>query len=134
MDGEYVVTDVLGSGFRFPPSVDGRGGVAMASQETDIDEAMRIILGTARGERRMRPTFGTRINELVFAPNNASTQGLMRQYVEEALGFWEPRIEVLEVEVGPDANDASKLLVNIRYRVKATSDDRSLVYPFYLSA
>jgi hypothetical protein len=57
----------------------------------------------------------------------------MRQYVEEALAWWEPRIEVLDVDARLDASDASKLLVNILYKVKATSDERTLVYPFYLS-
>jgi phage baseplate assembly protein W len=134
MDNDYVASDILGTGFRFPFSVDGRGGVAMASQETDIDEAIRIILGTARGERRMRPLFGSRINELVFAPNNASTWGLMKQYINEALAWWEPRIEVLDIDVGSDVSDASRLLVNIHYRVKTTSDERSLVYPFYIAS
>lgn len=78
--------------------------------------------------------FGSRIHELVFAPNNASTWGLMQQYVEEALAWWEPRIEVLNVDAAPDASDASRLLVNILYKVKATSDERTLVYPFYLAS
>jgi len=128
-----VVNDILGTGFRFPLGVDGRGGIAMVRQESDIDESIRIILGTARGERHMRPMFGSRAHELVFAPNNATTWGLMQQYVEEALGWWEPRIEVLNVDASPDPQDASRLLVDIRYKVKATSDERSLVYPFYLS-
>lgn len=133
MNNSDVVNDILGTGFRFPMGVDGRGGIAMVKQETDIDESIRIILGTARGERRMRPMFGSRVHELVFAPNNATTWGLMQQYVEEALGWWEPRIEVLSVDVSPDPVDASRLQVDILYKVKATSDERSLVYPFYLS-
>jgi phage baseplate assembly protein W len=133
MNNGNGVNDILGTGFRFPVGVDGRGGIAMVKQETDIDESIRIILGTARGERRMRPMFGSRVHELVFAPNNATTWGLMQQYVEEALGWWEPRVEVLSVDASPDPADASRVLVDIVYKVKATSDERSLVYPFYLS-
>lgn len=132
MDNDYVAGDMLGTGFRFPFGIDGRGGIAMTSQEADIDEAISIILGTAQGERRMRPLFGSRIHELVFAPNNASTWGLMKEYVKEALAWWEPRIEVLDVDVSADANDTSKLLVDIRYLVRTSSDERSLVYPFYV--
>ncbi len=134
MDNENVISDILGTGFRFPMGVDGRGGIAMTGQEADIEDSIRIILSTARGERHMRPLFGSRIHELVFAPNNATTWGLMQQYVEEALGWWEPRIEVLDIDVGADSSDASRLLVDILYKVKATSDKRSLVFPFYLSA
>lgn len=132
MNNDNVAHDIVGTGFRFPMGLDGRGGIAMARQE-GIDESIRIILSTPQGERRMRPAFGSRIHELVFAPNNASTWALMQQYVKEALDWWEPRIEVLNVDASPDASDASKLLVNILYRVKATSDERNLVYPFYLS-
>ncbi len=132
-EDEQVISDVLGTGFQFPFGVDGRGGIAMSRQEKDIEESIRIILGTSQGERRMRPLFGCRIHELVFAPNNATTWGLMQQYVEEALGWWEPRIEVLSVDVQPDPEERSRLLVNILYKIKATSDKRSLVYPFYLS-
>ena len=134
MDNGNVLSDILGTGLRFPMGVDGRGGIAMISQEKDIEESIKLVLGTARGERHMRPMFGSRIHELVFAPNNATTWGLMQQYVEEALGWWEPRIEVMDIDVGADPADASRLLVNITYKVKATSDKRSLVYPFYLSA
>jgi hypothetical protein len=81
----------------------------------------------------MRPDFGCRIHELIFAPNNATSWGLVKQYVEEALGWWEPRIEVTEVDVRSDSGDTSRLLISIKYRVKATSDERTLVYPFYLS-
>jgi len=133
MENEDVINDILGMGFRFPMEVDGRGGIAMSGQEADIEDSIRIILSTARGERHMRPLFGSRIHELVFAPNNATTWGLMQQYVEEALGWWEPRIEVLNIDVGADPSDASRLLVDILYKVKATSDKRSLVFPFYLS-
>lgn len=120
-----------GRGWAFPLRVDGRGGIALVSDELDIEEAIHIILGTAKGERRMRPTFGCSIHELLFAPNNASTASLAAHYVQEALGQWEPRIEVTEVKVKPDALDPVRLLIDIRYRVRTTNDERNLVYPFY---
>ena len=91
-------------------------------------------LGTSPGERVMRPEFGCRIHELVFAPNNPETVGLARRHVEEALGMWEPRIEVEEVEVSEDFEELDRGRLNIRvtYTVRGTKDSRSLVYPFYL--
>ena len=132
MNNDKIVNDIMGTGFHFPFSVDGRGGIAMTRHENDIEESIQIILGTSRGERRMRPMFGCRIHELVFAPNNPTTWGMVKQYVEEALGWWEPRIEVLEVEVSTDPIDHSRIMIEIQYKVKPTSDKRSLVYPFYL--
>jgi phage baseplate assembly protein W len=124
--------DILGTGWAFPLRIDGRGGIALSRYENDIEESIRIILGTAKGERRMRPNFGCDIHNIIFAPNNATTWGLAAHYVEEALGWLEPRIEVTEIDPQPDPEDSSRLLINIKYRTKATNDARSIVYPFYL--
>ncbi len=125
---------IIGSGWAFPPAVNKRGGIALSHDEFDIDQAIGVILGTERGERPMRPDFGCRIHELVFAPLNASTLGLVARYVEEAVGWWEPRVQVLNIraETDPNPREVGKLLIHIHYRVKATHDDRSLVYPFYM--
>lgn len=122
----------LGRGVAFPLRVDVRGGIALAAPADDIVQAIHIILGTMPGERVMRPEFGCRAWELVFAPNNASTRTLLAFYVEQALTFWEPRITVTGVEVdsAPDAHNA--LQVSIHYLVKDTHDPRSIVYPFFL--
>lgn len=134
MKGNGNAKHMLGMGWRFPLGVDSRGGLAVSQHEQDIEESIRIILVTGKGERRMRPDFGCAVNDLVFAPNNATTWGLVAHHVEEALGWWEPRIEVVDIDVRPDSSDTSCVLVTIAYRVKATRDERSLVYPFYLSA
>jgi phage baseplate assembly protein W len=129
--GKDGVRSFLGTGWAFRFGVDGRGGIAMASEEQAIERSIRLILSTAKGERRMRPNFGCGIHDLVFAPNDATTAGLIRYHVTEALGWWEPRIEVNEVDVRTDVDDPARVLVEIRYTIKATNDERSLVYPFY---
>lgn len=123
--------DFLGVGWAFPVGVDARGRIALARQERDIEEAMRIILLTPKGQRVMRPEFGCQIHDLMFAPNDATTAGLAAYYVEEALGMWEPRISVKEVNARPDPENQARLLIDISYEVKATHDSRSLVFPFY---
>ncbi len=114
-----------------PVRVDAHGRIAMARQERDIEEAMRIILLTPKGQRVMRPEFGCQIHDLIFAPNDATTAGLAAYYVEESLGMWEPRIRVHDVTARPDPMHAERLLITIRYEIKATHDSRSLVFPFY---
>jgi uncharacterized protein len=123
--------DVLGSGWAFPPTVDARGRIALARRERDVEEAIQMILLTPVGQRVMRPEFGCRIHDLIFAPNDATTMGLARYYVEDALGMWEPRIQVTEVRVSPDPDNNGRMLIHIRYEIKATHDERSLVFPFY---
>lgn len=123
--------DFLGVGWAFPVSIDQHGRMALAHHEQDIEEAIRIILLTPKGQRMMRPEFGCQIHDLIFAPNDATTAGLAAYYVQEALGMWEPRIELTHVAATPDSNDMGRLLIEIEYRIKATHDSRALVFPFY---
>lgn len=122
----------LGSGWRWPMTIDSQGGVALVHEEADIREAIINILQTAPGERVMRPEYGCGIHDLIFAPMNARTMGLIIRYVQQALGRWEPRIEVPDVEVDVDPDDDSRVLIQVCYRIKSTHDERSLVYPFYI--
>lgn len=123
--------DVLGAGWAFPVTVDARGRVALARRERDVEEAITMILLTPKGQRVMRPEFGCRIHELVFAPNDATTTGLAAYYVEEAIAMWEPRVRVHDVRAAPDPAHAERLLVEVEYEIKATYDRRALVFPFY---
>jgi phage baseplate assembly protein W len=124
--------EFLGQGLAFPLQINPRGELALVTGPTDIEQAIGIILGTIPGERVMRPEFGCRAWELAFAPNDASTRSLLMLYVRQALEYWEPRIELTDVFVEDDIEEDSTLLVEIRYRIKETHDQRSIVYPFFL--
>ena len=124
--------EIVGRGWTFPPQVGNRGGIGLTRERSEIEQAIIIILTTVPGERVMRPTFGCKLHELLFAPNNAQTAAQAQRYVEEALAMWEPRIRVTEVDAQPDPLEGGCLSIDISYEVKATNDRRSLVYPFYL--
>ena len=125
-------TDIVGTGWQFPPRLGRHGGMGLVSGETEIEQSILIILRTAPGQRVMRPEFGCELHSLVFMPNNAATASRVKRLVRLALGRWEPRINVLDVQVNADPDNRARLLVEIQYRIKATHDRRSLVYPFYL--
>ena len=125
-------SDIIGRGWSFPPRLDHRGRMATVGSVEEIEQAIRIIITTIPGQRVMRPEFGCRLHELVFAPNDPRTAGLAERYVYEALGRWEPRIDLEDVTAGPDPDYPARLLITARYTIKATHDSRSLVYPFYL--
>lgn len=124
-------SDFLGVGWAFPIGVDARGRIGLARQVTDIEQAIMMVLLTPKGQRVMRPEFGCQIHDLIFAPNDANTWGMAEYYVEEALRFWEPRITVLNVTARPSDGQTERMDVHVDYRVKATLDKRTLVYPFY---
>jgi phage baseplate assembly protein W len=122
----------LGKGWAFPVEPGETGEIAMAAYEEDIRQAIRIILGTAQGERVMRPDFGIGLRALTFETISATTMALARHKVEEALITWEPRIDVIDVRVTSDRMTTGQLLIEIDYRVRATNTFYNLVYPFYL--
>jgi len=125
--------EFLGVGWKFPVRVNAKGGISYSRREQDIEESIWLILGTAKGERLMRPDFGCGIHNLVFAPVNPTTIGDIEHHVMEALSKWESRIEVQQIKVEQDTAEPNKLLIRVDYRVLSTNSYANMVYPFYLS-
>jgi phage baseplate assembly protein W len=121
----------LGKGWGFLVRPAEGGALPLAEYEEKVRQSVWIILGTARGERVMRPDFGCGIYDLVFGPNTPDTAGKVSQAVRQALLLFEPRINVLDVSVRP-ADGGQVLLIVIDYEVRATNNVFNLVYPFYL--
>ena len=136
----------LGRGVGFPVNLDATGNLQAAEYEESVRQSILIILGTAKGERVMRPDFGCGIYDLVFEMNSAGTAGKISQAVQEALLKLEPRIDVLDVEGTSGhflktadgkqqfqaAPNGYVLMIAIKYQVRATNNIFNLVYPFYL--
>jgi uncharacterized protein len=121
----------LGVGTQFPLALDETGQLARAAYEESVRLAILVILGTAKGERVMRPDFGCGIHDLVFANVSATTIGRVTREVRESLLRLEPRIDVTRVDTrAGDTNNV--LLIDIDYEVRATNTAFNLVYPFYL--
>ena len=127
-----AAADFVGRGFAWPFGVDHTGSIAMTGGAGDVEDAMRVVLLTAPGERLMRPAFGCRIWDLLFEPITPNLVGLVRQAVRDALAQWEPRVDVEDVRPLQDAADHGLLHIEIDYRVRSTNDRRNLVFPFYV--
>jgi uncharacterized protein len=146
MPQDILQKNWLGRGIAFPIDFDPlTQDLERAEFEESVRQSILIILGTAKGERVMRPDFGCGIYDLVFEPNTPSTASKVAQVVQEALLFFEPRIDVVDIRVESrfdredvpadrDGNLAavSKLMIFIDYEVRATNNVFNLVYPFYL--
>ena len=124
--------EFVGRGWAFPLRTDATGGIALVMREREIEEAIRLVLGTAPGERPMRPEFGCRIHDYVFASADGATASAIAAEVREAIRRWEPRVDVEDVEVTFDARDASLMYIDLKYAIKRTNDRRNLVFPFYV--
>jgi phage baseplate assembly protein W len=123
--------DFVGAGWAFPVAVDARGGITLARGTDELEQAMRLILMTYPGERPMRPAFGSRLRDFVFRGATWENAAAIGNEVRAALLRWEPRVDVTKVDVTPDRDDAGLLYVDVGYAVKATNDQRNLVFPFY---
>jgi phage baseplate assembly protein W len=123
----------IGAGWAFfPLRTDYTGAIALVGADQEIKESIRLILGTAPGERPMRPEFGCAIHEFAFAPADAGTAGQIVYEVRAALERWEPRIDVDTVLVRFDDVDNGMLYIDIRYSIRGRNDPRNLVFPFYV--
>jgi phage baseplate assembly protein W len=121
----------LGVGWPFPVKpVAGR--LSYVAHEEDVEQAIQVILLTARNERVMLPAFGAGARNFVFEPNSPATHRRIEKEVDAALVDWEPRIAVDRVEVTADAADPNVLLIHLDYEVLATNTYYNRVYPFDL--
>jgi phage baseplate assembly protein W len=124
----------LGTGWGFPIGPPaGASTLTIATGVEAVRQSIWMVLGTAPGERVMRPEFGCRLHDLVFAANDAGTAGAAVEAVRDALNRWEPRIDVLDVTAAPDPDDRNRLMIEINYQVRATNSRYNLVYPFYVA-
>jgi phage baseplate assembly protein W len=124
--------DFIGSGIAFPLRTDAGGRLALVSGEQELEESIRLILGTALGERPMRPDYGCGIHDYVFAPIDADSFGRIAYEVQTSLIRWEPRIVVQDVQVAASPMQPATLLIDITYTASDTNDPRNLVFPFYV--
>ena len=123
--------EFIGRGWAFPLRADPSGGIALVGGDDEVQESIRLILGTAYGERPMRPEFGCGVHDFVFDGLDAGMAGRISYEVRASLRRWEPRIDVQEVEVTVDPGRPGAVLIAIRYTTSDTNDPRNLVFPFY---
>lgn len=123
----------LGQGWAFPPAFDPRDrGALLVSQVQDIEESLRILIGTAPGERVMQPGYGCGLHRLVFETLDESTLTEMRSLIEKAVTFFELRIDLERVDFELDETLQGVLRIRLAYRIRTTNSRHNLVYPLYL--
>ena len=124
----------IGSGWSFPPRFSPQARqVAMTTDEADIEASLKILLGTSAGERILHPTYGLNPRELLFEPMTTTMQTLFKDRVRTNILVYEPRIEILSLELDTSVLIEGKLLLRLEYAVRATNSRFNLVYPFYLN-
>lgn len=124
--------DFLGAGWQFPVRTDHQGNVELSEGVDSIERSVRAIIGTAKGERVMRPDFGCDIHDHVFATTSPATLNMMEDSVREALVQWEPRIDVERVDASREPGAPNVVRIEITYWIRSTNSHANMVYPFYV--
>jgi len=124
----------LGRGWSFPPEFDRNAkAVVMLEEEADIQGSLNILLSTKLGERVMQPTYGCNMDSLVFEAMNLTLLTYLKDLVENAILYHEPRIELDKVVIDTTSQNDGLLLIEIHYDIRTTNSRYNYVYPFYLN-
>ena len=127
-------TSFLGTGWSFPPEfVRETGQALMTSDEDDIRASLVILLGTSIGERFLNPEYGLDMHEMLFDPLGTTMKTFLQDRVKTAILIFEPRINLLSLELDTTAQYEGKISIVVDYEVRATNSRYNLVYPFYVS-
>ena len=122
----------LGKGWSFPPRFNPAGrGVDMVAEEEDIRESLRILFSTAPGERVMHPSYGCGLKRMVFESITETVQTEIKDLIERAILFFEPRITLDRIELDATEIFEGKLLILLEYTIRTINVRSNMVYPFY---
>ena len=131
MGSQDIQNDFTGFGFSYPLGVNAHGGMRMVTGIENVERSIRLIIGTAYGERPMRPEFGCAIHDMVFEPVNISLATRMEQAIGQSLRRWETRADILNVQVGFSPDDSALVLILVTYQLTGSYNPRNLLVPFY---
>ena len=124
----------LGTGWSYPPEfVLETSEVLMTSDEEDIEASLKILLGTAVGERFLNPKYGLDLHEMLFEPMSTTMTTFVKDQAKIALLIYESRINLLALELDTSGQLEGRVSIVVDYEVRATNSRFNLVYPFYLS-
>jgi phage baseplate assembly protein W len=124
----------LGRGWAFPPGFSPQSKTALTvSEDEDIQQSLIILLSTRLGERVMQPLFGCNLHSMTFEKADKSTITFLRDDIEAAILYHEPRIKLVDIQIRPAADLDERIFIDIIYVVRATNTRSNLVYPFYLT-
>lgn len=102
----------------YPFRIDGRGRTADAGRDEHIRQMIEQVLFTSPGERVNRPTFGTGLQQLVFAPNSEEIATATEFVVQAALQEWLG--ELIQVEAVKVESREATLEITVQYLVRRT--------------
>ncbi|MCL2642485.1 MAG: GPW/gp25 family protein [Candidatus Bathyarchaeota archaeon] len=112
--------------FNYPFQADSRGRTAIANEEEHIRQLIEQVLFTSIGERVNRPTFGSNINQLIFAPNSEELAATTQLLIQGALQQWLGTL--IMVKTVRIQNNDSTLTVTIQYVIRRNQQQKETTF------
>jgi phage baseplate assembly protein W len=132
MNIEIQKNNFLGRGWSFPPSFNPASQqVEMTENELDVRKSLEVLLQTTVGERIMQPKYGCNLEEYLFESMDTATKTIIKDKVETAILYFEPRIEVKKIVLDDSRQLEGIVLIEIEYIIRATNSRFNFVFPFY---
>ena len=103
----------LSMSFKFNPL---SGDLIALKNENAIARAVRNIVSTTPGEKLFDPDFGSSVGEILFENVDDITAVSIKDEIRSSLTNYEPRVELIDVEVEPNF-DENQFDVIISYRI-----------------
>lgn len=131
MPGLYTDTQYkkfVGQGITFPIVLNNGRAQVFTGVEL-IRSSIKIILSWETGNRFFLAEFASRLESLLFEPNDFLLKALLQRFVIEALDNWEARIELLQSSVEKVNNE--KVSITMTYRILTTNTVDTFTFPFY---
>ncbi len=122
----------LGRGWSFPPTFEKElKSVELVSDEKDIEQSLKLILSTRPGERLTNPEFGCAIHEFIFDPINPVTVYLLKEAIQKAVLYFEPRITLEKIIIETDRELDGIVDIKMEYTIRKINIRSNIVFPFY---
>ncbi len=113
-------------GWPLLPLPDQHGQLNYVTLEESVRETLQVILSTRLGEQLMRPEFGAGLADYLGQPDTLTTRRRIYDRVTEAIGRWEPRVEINRVDVADLPKRPGHVRIEVAYRLRRTGQARTL--------
>lgn len=129
-----VLTDIYGRGWAFPPqfllenssSFHNGAGVKMAEGDEDVRQSLKVLFLTEPGERIMRESYGCGLYRYMFENISDDLIANIQNQIQESILRYEPRANVINIDVHRAINSFNRLQVKVTYRLSGSEISQQL--------
>lgn len=128
-----VEGNITGKGWSFPPRFDkANQELITVTGVKDIEESLRILFGTRKGERVLEPDFGCNISDVIFRNMGLSEKTSLKNRITQAIYQYEARISLNQIEIDSSQIGNGICYILIDFTIESTNNRRNIVFPFFL--